>query len=246
VIKIEYKQIINFPLYYISSDGKSVLKLCRVDLYKKIGNDIFGKKNIHGKYNILMPKDKYVELDGLIYRILKITKNQFGYSFVKLTNESGSRNLYVHRLMYRTFVGDIPSNMEINHIDHNKENNSVDNLELLTHSDNLKKAVLHYGNKLKPRCKQCGKVIYSKNPNVHYCMKCCMQKHKKFYVSRRKKYEHPDKESLWKLIKSKPFTEIGKIYGVTDNSIRKLAKAYGLPFRKRDIERQSVGFALYR
>ena len=65
-----------------------------------------------------------------------------------------------------------------------------------------------------------------------------MQKHKKSYVSRRKKYEHPDKESLWKLIKSKPFTEIGKIYGVTDNSIRKLAKAYGLPFRKRDIERQ--------
>ena len=33
-------------------------------------------------------------------------------------------------------------------------------------------------------------------------------------------------------------TSIGKVYGVTDNAIRKLAKSYDLPFRKRDIERQ--------
>lgn len=235
---MEYKQIVNYPLYYINSEGNSVIKLCRVDLYKKIGDDFFRRRSTHQKFDTLLPRDKFIEIDGLVYRILKIAENQFGYKFVKLSNYSGKHTLYVHQLMYRTFVGAIPSNMEINHIDHNKQNNSLDNLELVTREDNMRKAVLFYGNKLKPRCKQCGKVI-SENNKTGYCMKCLKEhgyknpNYKKDY-----KYEHPSKDVLWKLIKAKSFLEIGRIYGVTDNAIRKLAKQYGLPFRRRDIERQ--------
>ena len=43
---------------------------------------------------------------------------------------------YVHRLMYETFVGEIPSGYEINHIDGNKSNNQITNLELVTPSQN--------------------------------------------------------------------------------------------------------------
>ena len=236
---MEYKQIVNYPLYFINKDGNSVIKLCSPERFIKLGDNFYRRKKNSEEFNILLPKERYTEIDGLVYRVLKIAENQFGYKFIKPANESGKHTLYMHRLVYRTFVGAIPSDKEVNHIDHDKSNNSIDNLELVTHSENIKKAVLHYGNKLAPRCKQCGRRIYSKKPNAVYCSKCARTHDKFFYEHRSSfRYEHPSKEVLWVLIKSKSFVEIGRIYGVTDNAIRKLAKKYNLPFRKRDIERQ--------
>lgn len=48
----------------------------------------------------------------------------------------------------------------------------------------------------------------------------------------------PPKEELEQLIYDMPFTQIGKMYGVTDNSVRKWCKKYNLPFRKKDIIEQ--------
>lgn len=42
----------------------------------------------------------------------------------------------VHRLVYNTFVGEIPSDMEIDHIDRNKQNNSIENLRILDRRSN--------------------------------------------------------------------------------------------------------------
>ena len=36
-----------------------------------------------------------------------------------------------------------------------------------------------------------------------------------------------------------PFTQIGNMYGVSDNAIRKWAKGYGLPSRVSDIKNLS-------
>jgi len=44
----------------------------------------------------------------------------------------------VHRLVYETFVGPIPLGKEINHIDGNKINNRLDNLETVTRQENIK------------------------------------------------------------------------------------------------------------
>ena len=45
----------------------------------------------------------------------------------------------------------------------------------------------------------------------------------------------PPKEELEPLIYELPFTQIGKKYGVTDNTIRKWCKKYNLPYRKKDL-----------
>lgn len=45
----------------------------------------------------------------------------------------------------------------------------------------------------------------------------------------------PPKEDLEKLIYNTPFTKIGKMYGVTDNAVRKWCKKYGLPFRYGEL-----------
>jgi hypothetical protein len=64
-----------------------------------------------------------------------------GRMFVKLVNNGVYKNFLVHRLVLLAFVGECPSNMEVNHIDGNGVNNCVENLEYLTRSDNAKHAV---------------------------------------------------------------------------------------------------------
>ena len=72
-------------------------------------------------------------------RLLKPQKNNCGYLYILLTdsNKKVKINL-IHRLVFDSFIG-IDDGLEINHLDEDKENNRLDNLELITHEDNLKK-----------------------------------------------------------------------------------------------------------
>ncbi len=47
-----------------------------------------------------------------------------------------------HRLVYAWFIGDIPANYDVDHIDGDTMNNSLDNLQLLTRKENLAKRTL--------------------------------------------------------------------------------------------------------
>lgn len=82
--------------------------------------------------------------DGKVYshlkdRYLKGAINGAGYLYYYLKGKSGKfRWYFAHRLVYMTYVGPIKD--EINHIDRNKMNNHVDNLEDVTHRDNIRKA----------------------------------------------------------------------------------------------------------
>ena len=59
-----------------------------------------------------------------------------GYPKIKLN----SKGLFVHRLAWIAINGEIPEDMTINHIDGNKLNYSLENLELLTQGDNVRHA----------------------------------------------------------------------------------------------------------
>lgn len=72
---------------------------------------------------------------------MKWSKNQKGYNHIVLSSNGKSRTFGAHRLMYEVFVGFIPLGMEINHIDGNKSNNNVSNLELVSRRENMRKAV---------------------------------------------------------------------------------------------------------
>ena len=50
------------------------------------------------------------------------------------------KHFYVHRLVDEIFNGPIPDKMQINHIDSNKQNNCIDNLEVAPRSENAKHA----------------------------------------------------------------------------------------------------------
>lgn len=85
---------------------------------------------------------------GEIYREgkrMSPINNGLGYYQVKLRKDNKRYNKYVHRLVWETFKGTIPVGYELNHIDHDKSNNSLLNLELVSHKDNLKKTVKKHG-----------------------------------------------------------------------------------------------------
>ena len=57
----------------------------------------------------------------------------------KRTNSSGQVRIYVHQAVYAWFHGEIPYSKELHHRDGNCLNNSIDNLEALTHEEHLAK-----------------------------------------------------------------------------------------------------------
>jgi hypothetical protein len=99
-----------------------------------------------------------VSPDGVIYsnimkRLLKIQTNSCGYSMVHLS-APGTRGKWfmLARVVAFTYLGDPPTNKhEVNHIDHNKQNNHYSNLEWVTHSENIQKS-FNEGFRLRVNC----------------------------------------------------------------------------------------------
>lgn len=59
-----------------------------------------------------------------------------GYLSLRLFVNGKTKSVSLHRLLYSTFVGKIPDDMVIDHIDRNKLNNNLNNLRLVTMSQN--------------------------------------------------------------------------------------------------------------
>lgn len=70
-------------------------------------------------------------------------------------------------------------------------------------------------------CPSCGGGVFK----TKHCSQACAKRAKR-------RADRPSKEELAQLIKTKPFVQIGKMYEVSDNAIRKWANHYGLEWRK--------------
>lgn len=76
-------------------------------------------------------------------------------------------------------------------------------------------------------CSNCGKQTWGKT-RTGLCSDC-LQLEKRIV-------ERPSREELKNLIKNTPFTKIGLMYGVSDNTIRKWCKSVNLPSKVSDIK----------
>jgi hypothetical protein len=71
--------------------------------------------------------------------LLTLTKQKSGYRYVMVTQTNGKpKNWRVHRLVAMLFIPNPSGLTEVNHIDGNKDNNHVSNLEWCTRSHNVK------------------------------------------------------------------------------------------------------------
>lgn len=79
-----------------------------------------------GKVESLITKHEYVTQD-----------NGRGYLSVSARHKGVVVREYVHRMVAKTFIENKDNKPEVNHIDFNKSNNHVDNLEWVTKKENM-------------------------------------------------------------------------------------------------------------
>lgn len=73
-------------------------------------------------------------------KILAQRESNSGYFMVGLHKERKVKQHYVHRLVAEAFLYSDPDAIEVNHINGNKHDNRVENLEFCKHSENIKHA----------------------------------------------------------------------------------------------------------
>ena len=175
--------------------------------------------------------------------------------------------VYVHEYAAEKILGRPMTDAEVvHHIDFDKTNNSAKNLMIFASSGdhtryhNLLKGSCDFAlicinkvyycveyaggisgistfrdyrgsnNKIKHLCPICG------NPIVRGAKLC-----KLCSIKKRRKVSRPSKKKLLKMLFDyKNFVKIGKLYGVTDNAIRKWCAQYGLPTRTNVIRKMSL------
>lgn len=114
-MKIEIRDVPGFLGYGASADGR-----------------IWSRRRASGKRGILVAEWRE--------RKRELGKRD-GYFMVLTSIDGKPRNLHVHFMVWTAFRGPRPANREINHLDGNKQNNAVTNLELATKSENSLHAI---------------------------------------------------------------------------------------------------------
>ena len=74
-------------------------------------------------------------------KILKLCHNNYGYLHLSLCKENHAKTILVHTLVAKAFIDNPYNYKQINHIDGNKENNSVSNLEWCSQKTNNRHAI---------------------------------------------------------------------------------------------------------
>lgn len=87
--------------------------------------------------------DLYLDESGNVYdkdkKLKELTKNTRYYRTYKRVNGK-FLNLEIHRLMVETFIGEIPKGMQVNHINGDRYDNRLSNLEVVTPLENMQHA----------------------------------------------------------------------------------------------------------
>lgn len=73
-------------------------------------------------------------------RVLFQSRDERGYPQMQMWMGGRAHTVKVHRLVANAFLGERPEGMTVNHIDGNKENNAIQNLEYVTGTENVRHA----------------------------------------------------------------------------------------------------------
>lgn len=85
-------------------------------------------------------------------KILKLNNDNNGYFYVSLSKDGKKKNFKIHRLVAEAFIPNPENLPQVNHIDENKSNNKITNLEWSTSLSNLNHSrVIEKGNLARKR-----------------------------------------------------------------------------------------------
>ena len=98
-------------------------------------------------------------------KILKPELTHNGYCLIGLCKNSKIKMYTVHRLVWIAFNGQIPENMQVNHINEIKTDNRLENLNLMTCKENI-----NYGTGIERRGKKRSKSVLQFDLNDNLVM----------------------------------------------------------------------------
>jgi hypothetical protein len=172
----------------------------------------------------------------------KLTRDLNGYIAVyrpehpnAYTSENWKGWIYEHRLVAEALLGrSLRDDERVHHLDCDKHNNRDDNIVVLASNachmrlhnwinaggnvvDSYEKRKITNFGKPKPICKMCDNVVAEHD--AVYCSILCSAKDQRTT-------ERPSKEDLIRMVKDMGYSEVGRLYNVSDNAIRKWMKAY--------------------
>lgn len=109
------------------------------------------------KYKTRYGQDVFVNPDAEFILIDRYLSNYYGEPIVSFsyfntknhrsrsTNNAGyfiiqlEKCFTIHRIVTDTFIGSVPKGYDVDHIDGDKSNNAVTNLEIVTHAENMRR-----------------------------------------------------------------------------------------------------------
>ncbi len=95
------------------------------------------------------------------------------------------------------------------------------------------KKVYYKHEKIEIKCARCGELFGTTNHSRQYCSRYCSNENKMTV-------DRPSKEKLEELLRDNSFVAVGKMFGVSDNAIRKWAKKYGLPNKRGEWKVKTI------
>lgn len=90
-------------------------------------------------------------INGKLKKVVYDSKNDYGY--VELWKNNKGKKFRIHRLVAETFIPNTLGKEQVNHIDGDKKNNCISNLEWVTPKENIRHAIendlssIKYGSK---------------------------------------------------------------------------------------------------
>lgn len=104
--------------------------------------DVVGYEGWYQISNLCRVKRIKAGLGARVGYILKTPLSRSGYPEVFLSKNGKVKSFFVHTLMLEAFIGPRPPGYECNHKNCDKMDNRVENLEWVTHSENVQHAFI--------------------------------------------------------------------------------------------------------
>jgi len=218
---------------------------------EEIWKDVVGFEDyfLISNYGNVMVKEREINKGEGFFIVkehpIKPFVTSLGYLQYNLAINGKVKKKYAHRLTSEAFIPKIKDKNEVNHIDGNKKNNFVENLEWCNRKENMR----HFSNKYQTEqnnretfweesrngieqiytnCPKCGRKM---SISSSLCRNCERYNKKSLLM--------PERDILKGKISCGNFTKVAKEYGVTDNTIRKWCRKYKIPTNSKLIRSTS-------
>ena len=184
-----------------------------MDTSTEVWKDVVGFEDTHmiSSAGNIRVKGRYLNNNGTSVWMpehdIKPFRTNIGYVQVNLNIAGKQYKKYVHRLVAEAFIENPNGLKEVDHIDCNKTNNHVHNLQWIDHRSNVRRIL----RSTKAKRVEAYQPRLTKRPPKHVLLSSILR-HRGNFV------------------------QLAKAFAVTDNAVRKWCRYYQLPFHSYDYK----------